>query len=218
MKSKFQRSLERGRAALAAANAQRQTDTAKRRREVAAAWDQRIGVLMERGLPEWAVEYLYRSETAMPTMYDLTRLDVPGCAPIMIHLWGASTSYLVAEPLAVDHDEEWFVVTRHNTSANDFDSALALAESYGESYAEMELEVARRNAACQMPHSAPPLASRLETVDAAAQLASILDSLTHTGSEAGSLWAALAIHNDLVGIRTALEDIAAALTDPIIRE
>ena len=82
----------------------------------------------------------------------------------------------------------------------------------------MAVEVARRNAACQVPPPAPPLAARLETVDAAAQLAAILDRLTHPGSEAGSLWAALAIHNDLVGIRTALEDIAAALTDPIIRE
>lgn len=64
----------------------------------------------------------------------------------------------------------------------------------------------------------PPLAARLDVVDAAAQLANILENLTHTGSEAGALWAALALHNDLVGIRTALEDIAAALTEPIIRE
>lgn len=102
-------------------------------------------------MPEWALEYVgWEINYSSRRFY---KLQIPGCSPIELKLetWGLLIGFSVGCPLAIEWDdeaEEWYVSWRPETPADDkdFDAALDLAASYGESWHEMQTEAARRNA------------------------------------------------------------------------
>lgn len=116
-------------------------------------------------LPAWMLEYIQPNpEMDYDTAVEFITLHLPGCAPLVLTYdtpGGTVTDYNVRRPVRVALDEEWWVRTTAE-SVIDLDQAVDLAASYGESYHEMAVEAARRNAEGERPEPTPAQPTPIE--------------------------------------------------------
>lgn len=220
--------VTRGRARIAASQAEAAARVAAEDAARDEDWQTFLANLHGAGLPDWALEYVQRPDYGDWEPRSQRRhsgrviIALPGCAPLWVHLAGSLgiVGYEGLDPLRVLYEDvsgEWFVDHDWRNLGSDFDLAVAQVAEWGGSYDAMTTEAARRNTERLTPRPVPtrtPLRQQLASLDPAAKLLDILDDLDHGDLASAPLWAALSIGTELRGIRTALEGIAAALAAP----
>lgn len=164
------------------ANAQSLEESAAQQATDDAAWRQNLAWLAQ-WLPAWMLEYVERQEFQQYGTHECVwdRVLLPGCCPLQIRHYGPRLDRIhVLRPLHVaydmDHSEEfpWRVMTDFSWSIDDLDLAIDDAAQHGESWHEMSLEAARRNAAGQRPE--PPAPGIPDPIDQARQLVNMLSN------------------------------------------
>lgn len=106
-------------------------------------YERAAATLRKNGVPDWAIEY------AQP-LEDFAWIELPGCSPIRMdwqyRLWEA------AEPMKVEYADRWRVkIEWRRPLVETFEAAVSMAAEWGESYDEMNVDAARRNAAGEKP-------------------------------------------------------------------
>lgn len=214
-------------AALAATQAE-----AKLKHELALEWAPHMETLCT-ALPDWVLPYVVDPEQEYSRYigfdegngYAPISIVVPYLAPIAAYVYQGRIYYAVAKP---QRDEDGIpclaqLVYRRNKyelhdGETDFAIAVMQAKEAWDRYTTMldAWEAAQREAQTAEPvEERIPLLQRLPSVEPAEYLVNILDSMPDmTTVDAAPLWSALMLGMELRGIRSALEDIAAALTVP----
>ena len=212
-------------AELAAAQAE-----AKRKHDLALDWTPKMELLCS-ALPDWALDFVVDPDQEYSRYMGFDEgngfapinIVIPHLAPIAAYVFNGDIYYVAATP---QRDEDGMpclaqLTYRRNKyelhGETDFAVAVMKAKEAWDRYTTMldKWAGAQREA---VPQPAPiPLRQRLAVTDPAEYLVSILDSMPDmTVPETAPLWSALMLGMELRGIRSALEDIAAALTEPIV--
>ena len=222
--------LRKQRAAEAAAEAE-----AERKRKLTAEWEPHMETLCT-ALPEWALPYVVAPECEYErndyeydryvTRYAPISIVVPHLAPIAAYVYRGCIYFDVATP---QRDEDGvpclaqvtYWRNHHNIDSGETDFAIAIlrAKDAWDRYTTMLDHYEAKCSETAQPQAAPapiPLRARLPVTDPAEYLVTMLDSMDDmTELDAAPLWSALMLGMELRGIRSALEDIAAALTVPV---
>lgn len=166
------------------ANAQAAEEAAARKADDAAAWRQNLEWLAQ-WLPAWMLEYVERQEFRHYGTHESVwdPILLPGCCPIQIRHRGPRLDHIhVLRPLQIEHNDDgdgppWFVRVDISWSMDDLDLAIDDAAQHGESWHEMSIEAARRNAAGQRPE--PPAPAVADPIEQAEQLVTMLSNGTN---------------------------------------
>ena len=209
---------------------------AERKRKLAEEWAPHMERLCN-ALPDWAVAYVVDPEQEYEradydydryvTQYAPISIVVPYLAPIAAYVYRGCIYFDVATP---QHDEDGmpclaqvnFWRNQHNIDSGETDFAIAIlrAKDAWDRYTTMidKWNAAERETEAATPGPAPiPLRQRLPVTDPAEYLVNMLDSMDDmTKLDAAPLWIALMLGMELREMRNTLDDIAAALTEPIV--
>lgn len=212
------------------------TVQALRKRKLTAEWEPHMETLRT-VLPEWALPYVVDPEEEYEradynydryvTRYTPISIVVPYLAPIAAYVYRGCIYFDVATP---QHDEDGmpclaqvnFWRNQHNIDSGETDFAIAIlrAKDAWDRYTTMidKWNAAERETEAATPGPAPiPLRQRLPVTDPAEYLVNMLDSMDDmTKLDAAPLWIALMLGMELREMRNTLDDIAAALTEPIV--
>ena len=205
---------------------------AKRQHELRLEWAPQMEQLCS-VLPEWALPYVDEPDQEYTRYigfdegsgYAPVNIIIPNLAPIAAYVFKDHIFYAVATP---QRDEDGVpclaqLTYRRNKyevqdGEADFAIAVMKAKEAWDRYTTMaeKWEAAQREAQTAEPAPAPiPLRQLLPVTDPAEYLVNMLDGMTDmTSPAAAPLWSALMLGMELRGIRSALEDIAAALSEP----
>lgn len=211
-------------AALSAAQAE-----AQRQHELRLEWAPQMERLCS-ALPEWALPYVVDPDQEYSHYlgfdegngYAPISIVIPNLAPIAAYVYQDVVHYAAATP---QRDEDGVPCLAQLTyyrnkyeiqdSETDFGVIVMKAKDAWDRYT---LLAEKFEAAQKAEDSTPapiPLRQRLPVTDPAEYLVGILDGMPDmTVPESAPLWTALMVGMELRGIRSALEDIAAALTVP----
>lgn len=215
-------------AELAAAQAE-----AKRQHELRLGWAPQMERLCS-ALPEWALTYVVDPDQEYErndydydryiTRYAPISIVIPNLAPIAAYVYGERIYFDVATPQRDEDGVPCLAQVSYLRNANNIDSgetdfgvAVMKAKEAWDRYTTMAAKW-EANTHERVPEPEPtnePLRARLSSTDPAAYLVNILDGMPDmTYPESAPIWSALMLGMELRGIRSALEDIAAALTVP----
>lgn len=205
---------------------------AQQKKKLAQEWAPHLATLCN-ALPDWAVPYVMDPDQEYDRIasyedggaqYTPITIDIPHLAPIAAYVYQGAIGYYVAKPQRDEDDFPCLVpITRQRnkweleSGETDFAIAVMQAKAAWDSFGQMieKWEAAQRAADTAEP--APeriPLRKRIHTMVASEELVAILDKLEGT-PQAAHLWGWLMVGWELRHIRIALEDMAAALLEPV---
>lgn len=210
----------------------READAALKRQEESQArcaeqWAPHLAALTA-CLPEWTHAYIVQPTYEYATSFSgygpefrPVAIHLPKLAVIFAYVLKGDVHYYATQPgrdedgkpmLGLPYEAEVASRYAHEILVLETDFAIAMmaAKESFDQYTRM-LDSWEHTPAPEPKTEPVPLRQRLDGIDTAGEVVSLLESASNTPAERGILWGMLSIATELRGIRIAVEDIAAAL-------